>query len=115
LTRSLDYSLHPTHPPHRVWLVVARFCVRACWIDDVSSLRSRLSSEGLSLSLARDALSKWFSAVQWGAKLTAAEWAADTLARWEGWKLWVQGLVNGGMEEATVRWAGLREKAAMAT
>jgi aarF domain-containing kinase len=112
LTRSLDHSLHPTHPPYRVWLVVAQFCVRACWIDDSSSLRSRLSSEGFSLSLTRDAMGKWWSSFRWGMSLTAAEWAADTLARWEGWRLWAQGLVNGGVAEARVRWAGLKGKAA---
>ncbi|EFP90151.2 atypical/ABC1/ABC1-B protein kinase [Puccinia graminis f. sp. tritici CRL 75-36-700-3] len=43
LTRSLDLSLRTTHSQIRIWLIVARFCGLAIWIDECRRLKLELS------------------------------------------------------------------------
>ncbi|GAA96334.1 hypothetical protein E5Q_03000 [Mixia osmundae IAM 14324] len=107
LTRSLDTALKPTHPPYRIWLIVAEFCTRAVWQDDQRQLSEERVSTGLSLSLIRRSVSSWFGFQLWHRGLLFAETLADLRASWVLYRDWITGLTVGGFEEARRRRSGL--------
>ncbi|POV97977.1 hypothetical protein PSTT_14725 [Puccinia striiformis] len=44
LTRSLDQSLNTTHSQIRIWLIVARYCGLAIWLNDLDSFKFEFST-----------------------------------------------------------------------
>ena len=104
LTRSLDKSLNPSHPPWRIWLIVARFCCLAAYTDDMDRLRSG-SLRGLGLLRAR--VGTWLNFTIWYRGLGVVEFAADRYAKWMKVRAFVLGLLEGGWRRAQIREAGL--------
>ena len=80
---SLDNSLETTHPPMRIWLIVARFCALAVWQDDKKNIMSRLQEQGLTFRLFKDTVSAWWTYKMFDWSLWIAEFGAD---RWATWK-----------------------------
>lgn len=106
LTRSLDKALNPSHPPWRIWLIVARFCCLAAYSDDMLHLNSpacKLSG----LSFLRAKFTTWVNFELWYRGLGMVEWLADRYAKYTKAKAWTVGLVRGGWREAQAREAGL--------
>lgn len=60
LSRGLDQSLHTTHGPARVFLIVARFCEWAVWQDEKQCLAARYRREGVTWAWVVDALGAWW-------------------------------------------------------
>lgn len=51
LTRSLDLALKTTHSQIRIWLIVARFCSLAIWLDELNRLKEHLTGRSSSIRL----------------------------------------------------------------
>lgn len=100
LTRALDHALSTTHPPYRVFLIVAQYCNRAVWEDD-------------RLALAKDYkmtnyLKRWFAfQVRRLGFGTLATWM-DLQASLMLTKAWIRGLFTLGLEGAWRARAGLQ-------
>jgi aarF domain-containing kinase len=61
LTRSLDAALKTTHSNVRVFLITARYCARAVWIDDRRRIIDQLREDGLmSLGLVWEYFACWW-------------------------------------------------------
>ncbi|KAH9819034.1 atypical/ABC1/ABC1-B protein kinase [Melampsora americana] len=107
LTRSLDVSLNTTHPPVRIWLIVARFCELAIWKEEVRQMRLEHRLRGLSLNLA----TRWFQSLweyqKWYNALRVVEWSMDLVAGLKKSWLWLKGLREGGLDGARREAAGL--------
>lgn len=118
LTRSLDASLHTTHGPTRPFLIAARLCAKAVYIDDLRQLKQRRETGGASLltslSLWKDYFRAWWNYVYFYRGLALIEIASDVRARW---KKIVQFGANrvgkdGSAEKAHSAAAGLQDQAA---
>ena len=106
LTRSLDKGLNPSHPPWRIWLIVARFCCLAAYTDDMDRLRSS-SSPLKGFSLIKAKVGTWLNFIIWYRGLGVVEFAADRYAKWVKIKAFLLGLLEGGWRRAQIREAGL--------
>lgn len=104
LTRSLDKSLNPSHPPWRIWLIVARFCCLAAYKDDMDRLKAG-GLKGIG-SLSRR-FTTWLNFTLWYRGLGVVEFAADRYAKWVKVKAFLRGLVEGGWRRAQIMEAGL--------
>lgn len=104
LTRSLDKSLNPSHPPWRIWLIVARFCCLAAYSDDMDRLKSAKIG---GLTRLKTRFTTWLNFTIWYRGLGVVEFAADRYARWVKAKAFVLGLLEGGWKRAQNRQAGL--------
>jgi hypothetical protein len=56
-----------------VWLIIARFCAQAAWVDDLRQLKHRYASRGLSLSLIGDWIQRFFAFQSWKIALASVE------------------------------------------
>ncbi|WWD07443.1 hypothetical protein V865_005542 [Kwoniella europaea PYCC6329] len=110
LQRSLDQSLATTHGQNRVFVIVARYCAKAVWQDDIKSIRQSLSNTGLSFSILRRFISSLWDYTYWNTTLGIVEYGMDIRARWVKITLWMHGLGKGGLKEAEEEAAGLRTK-----
>ncbi|KAH9858602.1 ABC1-domain-containing protein [Lenzites betulinus] len=123
LTRSLDRALMTTHSNIRIFLITAKYCTFAVWLDESQQLISQLRRKGLSgmsLGLLRDYFWVWWCVdftcsilIYWRYEkmyrsLELAEWWMDTGARIITAKAWVRGLLTvGGLQGAHRAAAGL--------
>ncbi|KAG0146492.1 hypothetical protein CROQUDRAFT_657300 [Cronartium quercuum f. sp. fusiforme G11] len=107
LTRSLDVSLNTTHPPVRIWLIVARFCELAIWRDEIRQMRSERHISGLSFSLVSRWLHSFWEYQKWYNALRVVEWGMDFVASLNKSWLWLKGLKEGGLDGARREAAGL--------
>ncbi|KDE02639.1 ABC1-B atypical protein kinase [Microbotryum lychnidis-dioicae p1A1 Lamole] len=82
LARALDTSLHTTHSPARIFMIVAEYCNLAAYLDDLAQLRTRYHSRGLSFGLAWGSIRAWTRYQSWNLSLTIAIWWTDLKARW---------------------------------
>ncbi|WWC59689.1 uncharacterized protein I303_102251 [Kwoniella dejecticola CBS 10117] len=110
LQRSLDQSLATTHGQSRIFVIVARYCSKAVWQDEIRSIRSTLAQNGLSLSVARRFVSSLWDYTYWNMTLGLVEYGMDLRARVIKMSLWIHGLGKGGLKEAEDEAAGLRTK-----
>ncbi|KAL1945968.1 hypothetical protein VTO73DRAFT_1970 [Trametes versicolor] len=111
LTRSLDRALMTTHSNIRIFLITAKYCTFAVWLDEsqraVSELR-RKGLSGMSLRLLWDYFWVWWRYEKMYRSLEFAEWWMDTGARAVTAKAWVRGLFTvGGLQGAHRAAAGL--------
>lgn len=84
LTRHLDFTLATTHSHARVFLVTAKCCVRAVWLDDKDKIVKQLREHSyLSLSGWWRLISSWWRFRTFYLELGAAErvmdWHAETV------------------------------------
>ncbi|KAI0829946.1 ABC1-domain-containing protein [Trametes gibbosa] len=115
LTRSLDRALMTTHSNIRIFLITAKYCTFAVWLDESQRLVSELRRKGLSgmsLGLLRDYFWVWWCVPLYDSimyrSLELAEWWMDTGARIVTAKAWVRGLfILGGLQGAHRAAAGL--------
>ncbi|KAI0360911.1 ABC1-domain-containing protein [Trametes cingulata] len=111
LTRSLDRALMTTHSTIRIFLITAKYCTFAVWLDESERLVSELRRKGLSgmsLGLLWDYFWVWWRYEKMYRSLELAEWWMDTGARFVTAKAWVRGLFTvGGLQGAHRAAAGL--------
>ena len=106
LTRSLDKALNPSHPPWRIWVIVARYCALSAYLDDMDNLRrSNSTIRGFARWSARFGV--WLNFELWYRGLGFVERLADAYARWNKVKAYWTGLIKGGLAEARKREAGI--------
>ncbi|WVR04771.1 hypothetical protein IAU60_001783 [Kwoniella sp. DSM 27419] len=113
LQRSLDESLATTHGQSRIFVIVARYCAKAVWQDDIQTIRRTLLTTGASLRLLRELVSASWNYTYWNTTLGLAEWGMDLRARWIKVSLWFTGLGKGGLKAAEDEMAGLTAKREM--
>ncbi|SCZ91250.1 BZ3500_MvSof-1268-A1-R1_Chr1-2g01286 [Microbotryum saponariae] len=82
LARALDTSLHTTHSPARIFMIVAEYCNLAAYLDDLAQLRTRYHSRGLSFGLGWGSIRAWTRYQSWNLTLAIAMWWTDLKARW---------------------------------
>ncbi|KAG8758772.1 hypothetical protein FRC14_007421 [Serendipita sp. 396] len=91
LTRSLDKSLKTTHPPFRIFVIVAQYCNRAVWEDDKIRIALEQSKDR---SWKGSYLRRWliyqFRRFGFG---FAASWM-DLQGRWVILKAWFSGVLH---------------------
>ncbi|KAI0644509.1 ABC1-domain-containing protein [Trametes meyenii] len=114
LTRSLDRALMTTHSTIRIFLITAKYCTFAVWLDESQRLVSELRRKGLSamsLGLLWDYFWVWWYVSRYEKmyrSIELAEWWMDTGARVVTAKAWVRGLFTvGGLQGAHKAAAGL--------
>ncbi|KAI0744860.1 ABC1-domain-containing protein [Earliella scabrosa] len=111
LTRSLDRALATTHANVRIFLITAKYCTFAVWLDESQRLVSELRRKGLSgmsLGLLWDYFWVWWRYEKMYRSLELAEWWMDTGARLVTAKAWMRGLfTQGGLQGAHMAAAGL--------
>ncbi|KAI0656665.1 ABC1-domain-containing protein [Cubamyces menziesii] len=111
LTRSLDRALMTTHSTIRIFLITAKYCTFAVWLDESQRLVSEMRNKGLSgmsLGLLWDYFWVWWRYEKMYRSLELAEWWMDTGARLVTAKAWVRGLFTvGGLQGAHRAAAGL--------
>ncbi|KAM5535151.1 hypothetical protein V8D89_011237 [Ganoderma adspersum] len=102
LTRSLDRALATTHANIRIFLITAKYCTFAVWLDESQRLVSEIRGKGLSgmsLGLLWDYFSVWWCYEKMYRSLELVEWWMDTSARMVVVKAWVRGLFTvGGLQ-----------------
>ncbi|TBU26458.1 ABC1-domain-containing protein [Dichomitus squalens] len=111
LTRSLDRALATTHANIRVFLITAKYCTFAVWLDESERLVSEMRRKGLSsmsLGLLRDYFWVWWRYEKMYRSLELVEWWMDTSAQLVTAKAWMRGLLTqGGLHGAHRAAAGL--------
>ncbi|PLW17727.1 hypothetical protein PCANC_09092 [Puccinia coronata f. sp. avenae] len=120
LTRSLDLSLRTTHSQIRIWLIVARFCGLAIWIDEVRRLKLELAAlrnqfrVQSSLRLLAHFVQSWWQYQKCYNFLRLFEIGMDAYAGLTKTMMYVNGLMNtdgrhpgGGFTQAKRTAAGL--------
>ncbi|OSD01357.1 ABC1-domain-containing protein [Trametes coccinea BRFM310] len=111
LTRSLDRALMTTHSTIRIFLITAKYCTFAVWLDESQRLMSEMRQKGLSgmsLGLLWDYFWVWWRYEKMYRSLEFAEWWMDTGASMVTAKAWVRGLFTvGGLQGAHRAAAGL--------
>ncbi|KAI0666582.1 ABC1-domain-containing protein [Trametes maxima] len=114
LTRSLDRALMTTHSTIRIFLIMAKYCTFAVWLDESQRLVNELRRKGLStmsLGLLWDYFWVWWYVPRYEKmyrSIELAEWWMDTGARAVTAKAWVRGLFTvGGLQGAHKAAAGL--------
>jgi len=115
LTRSLDLSLRTTHSEIRIWLIVARFCGLAIWIDEVRRLRIELAELRRhfrfysTLNLLVRFVHSWWQYQQCYNFLRVFEMGMDAYAGLTKSMMYVSGLMvsEGGFSNAKRKAAGL--------
>jgi len=109
LTRNLDLTLATTHSHVRVFLVTAKYCARAVWLDEKNKIVRQLSEQHyLSLRGWCNLISSWwrFKAFYW--ELGIAERVMDWHATTVKITSWLRGFwVYGGFAGAHRAAAGL--------
>lgn len=105
--RALDNSLHTTHGPSRIFLIVAHYCNLSIYISDLSLLSHTYRTSGLSFSLVRQSLSVWWRFELWNVSLGAAAVWADMSAKVMKWRLFARGMRKEGWKRAWEEQAGL--------
>ncbi|KAI1785187.1 ABC1-domain-containing protein [Ganoderma leucocontextum] len=111
LTRGLDRALATTHANVRIFLITAKYCTFAVWLDESQRLVSEIRGKGLSgmsLGLLWGYFSVWWRYEKMYRSLEFVEWWMDTSARMVMVKAWVRGLLTvGGLQGAHKAAAGL--------
>ncbi|KAF8584839.1 ABC1-domain-containing protein [Ramaria rubella] len=108
LTRSLDNALATTHSSIRVFLITARYCSLAVWLDDRHRLMTRLQKEGLfSPKILFEYFLGWWSFQFVDKRLRIVELCMDTKAQFVLSSAWLKGLWTRGFEGARRAAAGL--------
>ncbi|KAI0766836.1 ABC1-domain-containing protein [Trametes elegans] len=111
LTRSLDRALMTTHSTIRIFLITAKYCTFAVWLDESQRLVSEMRRKGLSgmsLGLLWDYFWVWWRYEKMYRSIEVAEWWMDTGARLVTAQAWVRGLFTvGGLQGAHKAAAGL--------
>ncbi|KAI8975842.1 ABC1-domain-containing protein [Trametes punicea] len=111
LTRSLDRALMTTHSAVRIFLITAKYCTFAVWLDESQRLVSEMRRKGLSgmsLGLLWDYFWVWWRYEKMYRSLELAEWWMDSGARLVMAKAWIRGLFTvGGLQGAHRAAAGL--------
>ncbi|TFK85017.1 ABC1-domain-containing protein [Polyporus arcularius HHB13444] len=111
LTRSLDRALATTHANVRIFLITAKYCTFAVWLDESQRLVNELRHKGLSgmsIGLLWDYFWVWWRYEKMYRSIELAEWWMDTGARMVTTKAWIRGLVTeGGLQGAHKAAAGL--------
>ncbi|KAH9917881.1 ABC1-domain-containing protein [Epithele typhae] len=111
LTRSLDRALATTHSNIRIFLITAKYCTFAVWVDESQRLVSEIKHKGLSamsLGLLWDYFWVWWRYERMYRSIEFAEWMIDTGARLVTAKAWMRGLFTvGGLQGAHQAAAGL--------
>ncbi|SCV71311.1 BQ2448_2899 [Microbotryum intermedium] len=77
----LDNSLHTTHSPTRIFMIVAEYCNLAAYLDDLAQIRTQYHSRGPSLGLAWRSIRAWTRYQSWNLSLGIAMWWTDLKAR----------------------------------
>lgn len=113
LTRAVDASLHTTHGASRTFLIVAQFCNRAIYEEDISAVPSisfsplhlsTYSSLGHFFTMGRI----WWRYQSWRVSLGVVEWTRDRSAELAESRLWWSGLwKEGTLEGARATAAGI--------
>lgn len=103
LTRAVDASLHTTHGPARVFLIVAYYCNLAVYQDDLLQLRT----QPFSLQYFSSLFSTWWRYKSWNGSIRLLETVADVNARVQSARLWWRGFRRAGWERAWNEAAGL--------
>jgi len=107
LTRNLDQSLHTTHSSARIFLIVARYCSLAVWMDDRKRYFTRWRRTGPTWSSLYGYFSNWWSFHLYYDGLRVVEMAMDIQARMVMTSAWVHGLWVKGFAGASRAAAGL--------
>ncbi|KAM0790557.1 hypothetical protein ACM66B_004426 [Microbotryomycetes sp. NB124-2] len=107
LARALDNSLHTTHSPTRIFMIVAHYCNLSVYQADKAELALEYRTFGLSLSLVKSFISSWWRYKVWQVSLGMAELYEDSKARLSKYGLWFKGFSYGGLEGASREVAGL--------
>ncbi|EFI28146.1 atypical/ABC1/ABC1-B protein kinase [Coprinopsis cinerea okayama7 len=110
LTRGLDRALATTHSNVRVFLVHAKYCLKASWVADQHQILSNVRTFGFTRSLCL-----WISG-WWHYRTSYAAFAVyEALLDFQGWKVkklaWLRGLWRQGFRGAHDAAAGLRIEA----
>ncbi|KAF9531663.1 ABC1 family-domain-containing protein [Crepidotus variabilis] len=101
LTRSLDRSLNTTHADIRIFLVMAKYCVKAVWRNNKKSLINKMQSEGLlRFSLLSLYFSSWWRYQTSYKKLSCVEMFMDIQASLTKTLAWMHGLWSKGFTGA---------------
>ncbi|KAI0737629.1 ABC1-domain-containing protein [Daedaleopsis nitida] len=111
LTRALDRALATTHANVRIFLITAKYCTFAVWLDESQRVVSELRRKGLSsmsLGLLWNFFWVWWRYEKMYRSIELVEWWMDTGARLVTAKAWVRGLLTvGGLQGAHKAAAGL--------
>lgn len=104
---ALDNSLHTTHGPTRIFLIVAHYCNLSIYLADRATLSHTYRTSGFSFSLLRQSMSSWWRFEVWSWSLGAAEAWEDVKARVAKGRLWARGVRTKGWAKAWEVQAGL--------
>ncbi|KAK4056946.1 hypothetical protein OIO90_001846 [Microbotryomycetes sp. JL221] len=107
---ALDKSLHTTHSPTRIFIIVAHYCNLSIYTQDKQSLTHEYRQFGASFGLIRSFMSSWWRYKTWQVSLGVAEIWQDSQARISKWSLWLKGLRLHGFEGAWREEAGLTNR-----
>ncbi|KAG8963093.1 hypothetical protein FRC03_003458 [Tulasnella sp. 419] len=107
LTRNLDNSLATTHPRSRIFLIIARYCALAVWLDERKAIFDEWRFTGPTWSSLGSYFSKWWSFHKLNDGIRLVEFAMDTQAQIVMMGAWLRGLWRRGFVGASRAAAGL--------
>ncbi|KAG8848428.1 hypothetical protein FRB96_001214 [Tulasnella sp. 330] len=108
LTRNLDNSLATTHPRSRIFLIVARYCSLAVWIDDRKRFFTEWRQTGVNWSSLGQYLSHWWMFHVYYDGLRFVEMGMDLQAWAIKSATWLRALFRHGLAGAERAAAGLQ-------
>ncbi|KAG8891763.1 hypothetical protein FRB99_003381, partial [Tulasnella sp. 403] len=101
LTRNLDTALRTTHPRSRIFIIVARYCCLAVWIDERKRFFSEWRLSGPTWTSIGDYVSRWWSFHLYYDSLRLVEIGMDIHARTFVAIAWLRGLWKRGLTGAS--------------
>ncbi|KAG9005337.1 hypothetical protein FRB94_001628 [Tulasnella sp. JGI-2019a] len=107
LTRNLDNSLATTHPRSRIFLIVARYCNLAVWLDDRKRFFTEWRQAGVTWSSLGQYLSHWWMFHLYSDGLRLVEMGMDMQAWVVTSAMWWRALFRLGFAGAERVAAGL--------
>ncbi|TIB57611.1 hypothetical protein E3P78_04151 [Wallemia ichthyophaga] len=110
LTRHLDTSLHTTHGPTRVFLIIGQYCEKSNHRATLKDISRRWSETGVSLSIFWSYLKEYLRHVRTSVAFSTLAGLQDVKATYVIWSKWLHALYARGFDGASKVAAGIEEQ-----
>jgi len=107
LVRGLDKSLATTHSSIRIFLITAKYCAFAVWLDDWRGIIDEVKERGLAWRVMGSGLTKWWQYQRTTLSFCVVEGLLDFQAWAVKTKAWIIGLCTRGLQGAHLAASGL--------
>ncbi|TIA87990.1 hypothetical protein E3P99_02851 [Wallemia hederae] len=110
LTRHLDTSLHTTHGPTRVFLIIGQYCERSNHRATLAEIASRWSNNGASVAILWSYLTEYLRHFKTSIAFSTLAGLQDVKSNLVIWSKWSYALCAHGFEGASKVAAGIDEQ-----